>query len=103
MVTTVTVDIKNTANFTGAEVAQLYIGLPSEGGVPETPRRQLRGFQKLKLEPGQSKPAEFGLRRKDLSYWDTAAKKWVLPKGEFKIEVGSSSRDLRMVGSLVVT
>lgn len=87
IVATVTATITNTANVTGAEVAQLYIGLPSS--APATPARQLRGFQKQSLTPGESGTVRFQLRRKDLSYWDGGS--WVVPQGTFTVEVVASS------------
>jgi len=98
VVSTVTATITNSGAVAGAEVAQLYIGLPSS--VPSTPVRQLRGFQKLFLKPGESATAKFELRRKDLSYWDTASKKWVLPKGIFNVDVGTSSRLSKLTGKI---
>ncbi|PGH15556.1 hypothetical protein AJ79_02338 [Helicocarpus griseus UAMH5409] len=97
-VATVTATITNNGTVTGAEVAQLYIGLPES--APETPVRQLRGFQKVSLEAGASAPVSFSLRRKDLSYWDTEAQAWVTPTGEFKVYVGASSRDIRLTGTM---
>jgi len=98
VVATVTAQITNNGTVAGAEVAQLYVGLPSS--APASPPRQLRGFVKLSLAAGERKTATFALRRKDLSYWDSSAKKWTLPTGTFKIEVGASSRDLRLTGTL---
>ncbi|CZS94149.1 probable beta-D-glucoside glucohydrolase [Rhynchosporium agropyri] len=95
---TVTAVITNNGTVAGAEVAQLYIGLPAS--APASPLRQLRGFTKNFLEVGGSVKVSFPLRRKDLSYWDSAAKKWVLPTGAFTVSVGASSRDLRLVGTL---
>lgn len=83
-----------------AEVAQLYLGLPSS--VPDTPVRQLRGFEKVLIKPGASVSVGFELRNRDLSYWDTSAKKWVIPSGKFTVDLGSSSRDLRLRGDFVV-
>ncbi|KAH7018573.1 glycoside hydrolase family 3 protein [Microdochium trichocladiopsis] len=100
-VATVTATITNSGGVQGAEVAQLYVTLPSS--APSTPPRQLRGFDKLALAPGQSGTATFSLTRRDLSYWDVANKKWVLPKGSFGISVGASSRDLRLRGTLQVS
>lgn len=97
---TVTATITNSGAVTGAEVAQLYLTLPSS--APSTPPKQLRGFAKLKLEPGASKTATFNLRRRDLSYWDTGRQQWVVPGGKFAVAVGASSRDLRLSGSLQV-
>lgn len=99
-VATVTATITNSGTVSGAEVAQLYIGFPS--GSPETPTRQLRGFDKLKLEPGASATAIFNIKRKDLSVWDSRTQNWIVPAGSFKVEVGASSRDLRLTGSLSV-
>jgi beta-glucosidase len=45
---------------------------------------------------------KFDLRRKDLSYWDVSGKRWVLPSGSFKVEVGASSRDLKLNGTIAV-
>lgn len=100
IVATVTAKITNSGGVQGAEVAQLYITLPTS--APSTPPRQLRGFAKLPLAPGASGTATFALTRRDLSYWDVNSKKWILPKGQFGVSVGASSRDLRLNGSLVV-
>jgi beta-glucosidase len=99
-VATVTATITNTGSVAGAEVAQLYVTLPSS--APPTPPKQLRGFAKLKLEPGKSGTVTFNLRRRDLSYWDTGRQQWVVPSGSFGVSVGASSRDVRLTGSIVV-
>lgn len=98
VVATVTAQITNSGTVTGAEVVQLYIGLPSS--APDTPAKQLRGFQKLSLSPGASGTATFQVRRKDLSYWDVASQKWVTPSGTFGVFVGASSRDIRLTGTM---
>jgi beta-glucosidase len=97
---TISTLVKNTGKVRGAEVAQLYIGLPDS--APDTPPKQLRGFQKLQLEPKQSGMATFELTRRDLSYWDVQKQKWVVPKGTFKVYVGSSSRDIRERGKFTI-
>ncbi|KAL4804162.1 glycoside hydrolase superfamily [Aspergillus unguis] len=97
---TVSVDITNAGDVAGAEVAQLYIGYPDS--APETPPKQLRGFEKLTLAPGESGVAEFELTRRDISYWDVALQKWVVPTGTFEVFVGASSRDVRLSGSFTV-
>ncbi|EHL02638.1 putative beta-glucosidase L [Glarea lozoyensis 74030] len=101
IVATVTMTLSNSGAVSGAEVAQLYLGFPSS--APSTPVRQLRGFQKTLVAGGASTTVKFELRRKDLSYWDASGKRWVLPAGNFKVEVGASSKDLRLSGSIVVT
>lgn len=89
----VTISLANTGDVAGAAVPQLYVGLPSS--APEgTPIRQLRGFEKVYLEAGESKPVGFELMRRDLSYWDVVRQQWVIPEGEFTFWVGFSSRDL---------
>jgi beta-glucosidase len=84
----------------GAEVPQLYIGLPSSS--PQVPPKQLRGFNKIKLDASASGTATFPLRRRDLSYWDGARQQWVVPTGDFTISVGASSRDIRLTGKITV-
>ncbi|KZL67274.1 glycosyl hydrolase family 3 n terminal domain-containing protein [Colletotrichum incanum] len=101
IVATVTATVKNTGRVAGAEVAQLYITLPS--GAPVSPPKQLRGFKKLRLGAGESATATFNLRRKDLSYWDVPSQNWVVPKGTFRVRVGASSRNLALEQSLVVS
>lgn len=86
--------IKNTGSVTGAEVAQLYIGIP--GG----PVRQLRGFEKVRIKPGQEATVSFDVTRRDLSEWDVGAQKWKLQSGVYNIYVGASSRNLPLVGTL---
>ncbi len=85
----------------GKEVAQLYISLPSgSAGASGSPIKQLRGFSKLDLNPSSSGKVVFELRRKDLSYWDTGSKSWIMPAGKFGVVVGASSRDGRLTGTL---
>lgn len=95
-----TATITNSGSVAGAEVAQLYLSLPS--GAPATPPKQLRGFQKLFLEAGASGTVTFNLRKKDLSYWDVPSQNWIVPSGTFGVSVGASSRDLRLTGSFDV-
>ncbi|KAF2644446.1 hypothetical protein P280DRAFT_391624 [Massarina eburnea CBS 473.64] len=89
----VSISVTNTGSVAGAAVPQLYVGLPSS--APEgTPVRQLRGFEKVHVEKGESRTVGFELMRRDLSYWDVVRQQWVIPEGEFTFWVGFSSRDL---------
>lgn len=88
--------VTNTGAVAGAEVAQLYLGIPTPQGSQTTPARQLRGFEKICLEPGESRRVTFELTRRDLSIWDVVAQQWKLQIGEFTFEVGCSSRDLAL-------
>ncbi|KAK0658385.1 Beta-glucosidase cel3A [Lasiodiplodia hormozganensis] len=96
---TVTATVTNTgAEYAAAEVVQLYLSIPHA----DTPTKQLRGFAKVPLEPGESGEVEFPLTRRDLSVWDVASQGWVLPRGEFKVYVAASVEDVRLTGSFVV-
>jgi len=84
----VTARVTNTGRVTGSEVAQLYLGDPAAAGEPP---RQLKGFQRVTLRPGQSAVVSFTLGGHDLSYWSDAANGWVVPPGGFRVYVGDSS------------
>ncbi|KAL3471521.1 glycoside hydrolase family 3 protein [Aspergillus californicus] len=94
VVATVTAEVQNTGSITGAEAAQLYVGIP--GG----PAKQLRGFQKPTIRAGKVERITFKLTRRDLSVWDPVVQKWRLQNGEYNIYVGSSSRKLPLTGGL---
>ncbi|KAF2163824.1 glycoside hydrolase family 3 protein [Zasmidium cellare ATCC 36951] len=92
----VTVTVENTGDVTAAEIPQLYVEIPT------APKNQLRGFERVKLEAGESKTATFSLKRRDLSIWDVFAQEWKLQKGSYPIFVGASSRDVKLTGSLEI-
>lgn len=92
-----TAQITNTGSVTAAEVAQLYIGIPG------APAKQLRGFGKELLNPGQSTRVVFGLNRRDLSVWDVVAQQWVLQTGTYNVYVGKSVEDIQLKGTLNIT
>lgn len=98
VVATVQATVKNTGSVKGAEVAQLYVGIPGD----DQPVRQLRGFEKVLLAPEEEKTVSFPLRRRDLSVWDVNAQKWALQKGDYQIFVGASSRQLLLDGTLTI-
>jgi beta-glucosidase len=85
---TARVTVTNTGAVTGTEVAQLYLGDPKAAGEPP---RQLKGFARVTLSPGQSATLSFPLTGHDLSYWDDAAGGWVVPAGTFTVYAGDSS------------
>lgn len=96
VVAVVNATVANTGAVAGAEVAQLYVGIPG------APVRQLRGFAKPVLGVGESVSVGFELTRRDLSSWDVVAQKWLLQSGSYGVWVGSSSRDLPLSGTLVI-
>ncbi|QMW39247.1 beta-glucosidase G [Aspergillus flavus] len=89
----VSVTVTNTGDVKGATVPQLYVTFP-DSTPAGTPPKQLRGFDKVSLAPGESQTVGFELMRRDLSYWDVVSQEWLIPEGEFTIRVGFSSRDL---------
>ena len=89
----VSVDVKNTGKVAGAEVVQLYISDP-ECSV-ERPAKELKGFRKVYLEPGESAKVTFELSERDLSFFDAARHEWVAEPGRFIAHVGSASDDIR--------
>lgn len=114
---TVTTTIKNTGKVAGAEVAQLYVQppavqpqavvpppvrTPGDGAPPADatpvvvtrPIRELKGFTRVELAPGESKTATITLTRSDLAYWDPNSRQWTVTPGGYVFSVGSSSRDL---------
>ncbi|GAA5897096.1 hypothetical protein JCM8208_006169 [Rhodotorula glutinis] len=89
----VTASVKNTGSVAGAEVAQLYLTFPSS--TPnKMPPRSLRGFSKPHFEPGATAQVTFQLRKKDLAVWDVTQGGWMLAHGEYKLAVGTSSREI---------
>ena len=97
---TVAVDITNMGKRAGAEVPQLYLGLPDAGPGVQQPPKALRGFQRLSLRPKQTKTARFRLTVHDLSYWHVPINDWRVAPGCYAVMVGSSSRDIRLQDTL---
>jgi beta-glucosidase len=96
---TVTATVTNTGSREGAEVAQLYVGDPASTGEPA---RQLKGFQRVDLQPGASATVSFPLTAHDLAYWNTSSGAWTTAAGAYQISVGDSSRNLPLSGTLNV-
>jgi beta-glucosidase len=68
----------------------------------DRPLQELKGFQRVDLEPGQSKDVHFALDRTSIAFYSTTKKNWVTEPGRFDVLVGSSSRDIRVKGSFIV-
>ncbi|KAL2429490.1 putative beta-glucosidase G [Exophiala dermatitidis] len=96
------VTVTNTGDKLGATVPQLYLSLPQIPGEGPTPRNVLRGFDKVTLNPGESRWVSFDLTRRDLSYWSTGLQEWVIPSGSIGVNVGFSSRDIRQTSKITV-
>jgi beta-glucosidase len=98
---TVEFTVANTGDRAGAEVAQLYVNLPSLPKVPQPPR-QLKGFRRVELEAGQSAEVTISLDARSLSYWDTASHTWKVAPGTYTVSAAASSRDIRLSGTFEV-
>jgi beta-glucosidase len=97
---TVSLDVQNTGARAGDEVVQLYVR-DVEASV-KRPARELRGFQRVSLNPKEKKSVTFTLPANELAFYDVKTKKFVVEPGAFDIMVGSSSDDIRLQDKLLV-
>ena len=93
----VTASVTNTGSVPGAEVVQLYV-VPPQDGVYR-PLRELKGFQKVFLQPGETKTVSFSLDDRSFAVWSDG---WKVPGGVYGIELGASSEDIRMRSKMTV-
>ena len=94
----VSLTVTNTGKVKGKEVIQLYVA-DKESSV-QRPVKELKAFDKIELAPGESKEVSFTLSVRDFSYYSKVYDRWLAESGEFDILIGSSSRDIRLTGSL---
>ena len=94
----ISLNVRNSGSREGAEVVQLYIG--ARHASVDRPVKELKGFSRVALKPGETKTVTFHLDKGALSYYSTATHDWVAEPGAFDVLVGSSSRDIRLKGSL---
>ena len=92
---TVTAKIKNTGKAAGEEIVQLYIAPQQQAALPR-PVKELKGFVKVSLEPGESKVVEMNLDARSFQYYDDNKMDWVAEEGKYEVLVGASSRDLKL-------
>ena len=91
---TVSFTLTNDGKVKGKETVQLYVGQP-EAKV-ERPVHELKAFEKVELMPGESRQVSLRLSDEDYSYWSVAAQRWIKDGGRYVIEIGASSRDIRL-------
>lgn len=96
----VSFDVTNTGKVAGAEVAQLYVSDPS--AKVDRPERELKGFEKVQLAPGETKHVTLELDARAFSYWDESAHKWTIDPGNFVIRVGDSSENTPLYSGLLL-
>jgi beta-glucosidase len=93
------VDVTNTGSRSGAEVVQVYVAAPASAGEPP---KQLKGFAKVSLAPGQTKRVRVFLQDRAFSIWSTSLGKWTTVPGVHTILVGDSSRNLPLKATVTV-
>ena len=96
----VSVDVTNTGTRAGDEVVQLYVSYP--GSQVERAVRELKGFRRVSLQPGETRTVEMDLAVRDLAYWDTATGSFVVEPLTYTLSAGDSSRDLPLAASFSV-
>jgi beta-glucosidase len=94
-------DVTNTGTRAGADVAQVYVA-EEHAKVPR-PAKELKGFARIELKPGETKTSTVTLSGRSFSYYDADAKQWRADPGEFQILVGRSSQDIVLRGSLTLS
>lgn len=97
----ISANVTNSGSRAGAEVLQLYLGLPSSH-VP-MPARELKGFSKVELKPGETSHVLLHVDPRALSYFDVASKSWKLDTGEVKVYVGNSSSNTPLTAIFTVS
>lgn len=97
----VTADVTNTGSVAGDEVAELYVGYV--GSSVDHAVRDLKGFARVHLQPGETRTVPFEVRAGDVAFWDSAAGAFTAEPITYRVEVGSSSRDLLLSGTFAVT
>ena len=92
----VSVDVKNTGDMAGKEIVQLYISRIVEGEVPgaHRPFKQLKGFEKVEIQPGETKTVTIQVPLKDVTFWSNFYKKMVIEEGVYQVSVGPDSVNL---------
>ena len=97
---TVSVKVKNTGAVKGKEVVQLYVGMPKSRTI--RPDKELRGFEKIELEPGEEKTVSFTLSKRAFAYYRTDISDWYVESGEYVIMAAKSSRDIACTATVQV-
>jgi beta-glucosidase len=94
-------EIRNTGQRAGAEVVQLYVH-DSHSKI-DRPAHELKAFGRVVLKPGETQTVQFTLNRSAFEYWSPETKQWTLDPGTFEIQIGASSRDIRLKAPVELT
>jgi beta-glucosidase len=95
----VSLKVKNIGNMEGKEVIQIYVR--DVISTVRRPLKELKGFQKVLLQPGEEKLMEFTLEWNDFAFYSSVYHKWMVEEGAFEIMIGASSRDIRLCGKIM--
>ncbi len=93
------VNIKNTGAMDGDEVAQVYIQYPD---VERMPLKELKAFRRVHIEKNGETTVQFSVPLEELKKWDLKQNKWMLYPGEYKVNIGASSQDMKLTSTFVV-
>jgi len=99
----VTVDVTNTGGMVGKEVVQLYVGPKERDDRVIRAPKQLMGFRKVSLQPGETKTVSFTLEKRAFAYYNTQISDWYVLTGGYQIMVGSSSREIALEAEMMVS
>jgi beta-glucosidase-like glycosyl hydrolase len=94
---TISVDVKNTGQYDGDEIVQIYMRTPDSPEAWERPIKRLKGFSRVTIPAGQTKTVDIDIDCADLWFWDMAADKITFDQGKYVFEIGASSKDIRGV------
>ncbi|NMC84543.1 MAG: hypothetical protein GYA58_04590, partial [Anaerolineaceae bacterium] len=97
---TASLTLRNSGQVAGAEVVQLYVGNPQREDY--RPQKELRAFTKVFLNPGEEKPITFTLDARAFARFDNARHVWTLPSGEYSLQIGTSSQEIRLQANVEV-
>ncbi|MBR2879893.1 MAG: glycoside hydrolase family 3 C-terminal domain-containing protein, partial [Oscillospiraceae bacterium] len=98
---TVSCMVTNMGSMPGAEIVQLYVA-PAAGDKVYRPAKELKGFEKVRLNPGESKRVWFKLGGRDFAYYNVDAKAWTVDEGNYIIGIGNSSRNIRLQSAVFI-
>ncbi|MDD2994207.1 MAG: glycoside hydrolase family 3 C-terminal domain-containing protein, partial [Pygmaiobacter sp.] len=98
---TVTVEVTNTGKVAAKEVVQLYVA--DKNGTPNRPCKELKGFAKVLLAPGETQSVSLTLTARDLSFYHEGLGDWYAPAGRYKIMVGHASDEIALAAALTFT
>ena len=99
---TIAFDVKNTGTTAGKEIAQLYVAQPGTT-LPNRPIKRLVGFDKVELAAGETKTITLSVKIKDIAYFDTATRRYVVDTGAWQFQVGAACNNILLTKDFVVT